>query len=130
MSKKNPVFAYPRAFYKSHITEQRHCKICSVILVRRQYSYGLERVERYNKRLTCSKKCKKNYISGSGNPNYKGIMPKCLDCGKAISYASGNNSRVIRCQNCHYRWALETDYYNKRPQAIILKKYQYTKGLI
>ena len=106
----------------------RECKIGQKL-----YPYlRWETTSRFLKRKTCSKECKRQLQSGEGNSNYKGIMPRCIDCGKKIAYKGkkGNWTRCERCFNCFKKWAKKTNYYANTPQAkYIAQKMRETKGI-
>jgi hypothetical protein len=117
-----------------------NCVICGLTLVRKQGAYALESVDHLLERKTCgmSKKegvwvksdCLKKYISGKGNPNYKGLMPQCLDCGVRIKgYSSVVNEIAKRCRVCFTIWAEKTDYFKNTKQAkYIANRMRNSKG--
>ena len=78
------------------------CVICGAIKTRILYSSGKsETVSRFLQRKTCGRDtdCYREYLTGKGNPNYKGYMPQCKVCGKRISYKNADNMKrgdVIR----------------------------------
>jgi hypothetical protein len=93
-----------------------------------------ESLPNYFKRKTCSKKCRNLLFSkitkGKGNPNYKGIMPKCIDCGKTITYKNSGEGKRKRCGKCFKKWADKTNWWGKRPQALyIAERMRKTKGI-
>lgn len=55
---------------------------------------------------------------GKNNPNYKGGKPKCLDCGKELSY---NSKRCYSC-NSKYRFIMN-------PKLIDIAKNNLPKGM-
>lgn len=126
MTRKNPVFAYPSVFKEKKTLLIKCCEVCNKRLERNTTKSGEpERIENYNRRKTCSRECRRIYISGDRNPNYKGKMPHCLDCGKKIGYATGKGNPIKRCRDCFDKWAEATRHYYLRPQYERLKKYQY-----
>jgi hypothetical protein len=67
---------------------------------------------------------------GAGNPNYKGIMPRCADCGRAVTYPSKSSKQAERCKNCFEIWAKKTNYYSQTAQAIkIAENMRKSKGI-
>ena len=65
------------------------CVICGAKKIRYTKRNGyLEDIANFVKRKTCGHNtdCFRKYISGKGNPNYKGYMPKCIICNKRIGY--------------------------------------------
>jgi len=99
----------PRIDYISDfLSDMRSCVVCGDILHRKKgYSGSLESLQNYNIRKTCGRTyvdgkyvasdCYKKLLLGSSNPNYKGIMPKCIVCGKKRSY---NNEGKGLCFHC------------------------------
>ena len=74
------------------------CIICGKTLERKRNILNgkLEAYCNFIKRKTCGRyqnklgqwkwtDCVKEWRSGEGNPNYKGYMPKCEDCGKSVT---------------------------------------------
>jgi hypothetical protein len=114
------------------------CVICEETLTRKLYDCGrYETLERFENRKTCGmvaddfgvmrrSKCMKEFFSGKGNPNYKGIMPKCKDCGKKIGYKKGGVASE-RCYKCYDKHNIETGEYERRAKEN-LEKYNFKKG--
>ena len=44
--------------------------------------------------------CSKIAILADRNPNYKGIMPHCIDCGIRLKSYPTHNTRAERCLGC------------------------------
>ena len=98
----------------------------------RYYPYEhWETLERYFSRKYCSASCKKIAQKGTGNPNYKGLMPKCLDCGARLnSYAFKNRPAAKRCRTCFLRWAKKTRYFQNTSQLkLLVERSKKTKGI-
>lgn len=108
------------------------CAICKKTLKRKVARSGvLETMERFKKRKTCGmvldgrvlKKsdCLKEFIREDGNPNYKGIMPRCISCKKKIKTYPAQNATGKHCRNCETerRQGLHPEH---------LKKFAFPKG--
>ena len=122
-------FAYKNAFYKIALEDKR-CEYCGLRLERKEYPSGLESASHYNNRLYCGQQCQYGAFTGKGNPNYKGFMPKCVDCNKSVSYGSNPGSKSKRCQSCFDKWAEKTGYYANTPQAKrIAENMRQSKGI-
>jgi len=122
------------------------CLICGERLERKYYGiryhrrgcrfykyHHWETTARFLARKTCSLECRRKLQSGEGNPNYKGIMPICVDCGKKISYKGkkGKWTRCLRCRKCFIKWARKTNYFPNTKQALyIAEKMRKTKGTL
>jgi len=104
------------------------CIVCGVLKTRRVMKGGhLETPYLLQRRKTCGRgtDCNSKFLSGSGNPNYKGYMPTCINCNKRIGYNSGKEMKggIIDkyCRSCYCK--------NKRgiyPEQ--LKPYAFRKG--
>lgn len=84
-----------------------YCLICKKKLYRKILKSGREEsYSGFSKRKTCGKEwdekldkyvfteCFKKFLTGRGNPNYKGYMPKCKVCGKKISYRNAEDMKI------------------------------------
>jgi hypothetical protein len=147
----------PFADRDTEITLNKKCAVCGATLIRKTNKNGnLEQRNNFLKRQTCGRdwnedkgkfivsKCYKKFITGKGNPNYKGLMPKCIDCGKKMkSYGCKNKVQPKRCKKCFNKFVIETDYFHhteglkkivermKSLKGIVpesLKPYQWVKG--
>lgn len=134
------------------------CVICGKRLTRKFYGFyeqkagqklyryaRWERTSCFLQRKTCGKyqneegkwvksECLKKYSLGERNPNYKGIMPRCIDCGKKISYKKVKERKHCvaykRCINCFKKWAKETDYFRNTKQIkYIAERMRKRKGI-
>lgn len=129
--------------YRDFIWEGLHsgeCVICGASLIRKKYNNGVtEAWGRFLKRKTCG-----NYYDENGNSqltdclrawraipenngHFKGIMPKCIDCGKKISYTMGG--KAIRCKKCFDDYGHKSGYYAKRAKEV-LGEYTFKKGVM
>lgn len=103
----------------------KNCVICGEPLIRHEYKlkpkkygkvyFALEMIKRFKNRKTCSRKCMHIFQRGQNNPNYKGIMPKCVDCQKRIGYKKALTPQ-LRCKECFKKFAEQTNYYQNTPQ--------------
>ena len=120
----------------------RACIICGKTLERKTTLSGKsEQWQNFLQRKTCGfyfdefgglhkSKCSKELFKGKGNPNYKGIMPKCLDCGKMPKgYSSITGAIPKRCLRCFKKWARKTHYFETRPQALLIAERMRKKGI-
>ena len=125
------------------ILEVKPCTICGATM-RRKY-YGMqefraksgkvyiyehwETPKRFSERYTCSEECRRIRLRGKTNPNYRGLMPTCSDCGARTSYDIKRGHFPTRCMSCFKIWAQKNDYYMNRPQAKkIAQTMRDTKG--
>lgn len=78
------------------------CVICGTLKTRKKLKDGREETpHQYMRRKTCGNEwdgeryvrsdCLKKYLTGEGNPNYKGYLPTCEVCGKRVSYKSAKD---------------------------------------
>lgn len=113
--------------------ENHRCLVCGTLLYRNRCKNGTwEILGHWQRRKTCSRECKNLLQTGRGNPNYKGILPKCIDCGKRCAYKGkiGDWKRCKRCLSCFKKWAKKTDYFKTRPQSLLIaEKMRRTKGI-
>ncbi len=92
----------------------KYCVICGKTLVRKQFR-SLESMQRFGVRKTCGmemidgklkkSECFRKNLLAEKNPHFKGIMPKCIDCGKKIStypMKDGHN-KGLRCLKCEHK---------------------------
>ena len=125
---------YSRAINHTAIPD-RFCKFCKNLLTRTYYgkkinSKGIvyahwETMHRFSTKKFCGNECKWKYQTGENNPRYRGIMPKCIDCGKKIAYKSGVDGKCTaqkRCKKCFYKWAKQTNYFSNTPQLKKIKE--------
>jgi len=79
----------------------KSCEVCGETITRKVYESGrYETWARFFIRKTCSKKCKKLLISKDGNPNYKGIMPRCNLCKKILTVYPSKKAKGRFCREC------------------------------
>ena len=129
MSKNGYKTVYTRNFYGSRGAMRTRdavwegfveptCVVCSKKISRPIDNNRRPRqISQWLKLKTCGKgtECLKKYLSGEGNPNYKGIMPKCKNCGKKVSYSKKEGQEICvgvsRCIKCSYKY-LQENYWN------------------
>lgn len=104
------------------------CVICGCDIKRRIETNGRPtRLKIWLNRKTCGREsgCYYLYIRGEGNPNYKGLMPSCVDCGTRVSYTTHerqvNGDIHKRCRTCWYKNNKE-NYWNTPEFSVIAKK--------
>lgn len=126
----NKPTMFKRAFYRTPL-EDKHCEFCGLALVRAEYPSGRETASHYNHRRYCNRQCQGKAQRGSNNPNYKGIEPKCVDCGKPVAYGSRSSKQAKRCRDCFEVWAAKTGYYQTQPGLIkIAEAARQSKGVM
>lgn len=114
------------------------CEVCRASLERKTMRDGqLETMKRWRGRRTCGKiqdslghwkwsECLLTITRGKNNGNYKGLMPKCIDCGKRTSYSTiaerKQKGDPKRCGKCFKKWARKTKYWENTEQIKHLNK--------
>lgn len=73
----------------------------------------MEDLGKFTKRMTCGRdwvdgvlthsSCLLRSLLGKGNPNYKGIMPKCQDCGKRLYTYPSKKAKGELCKPCYVK---------------------------
>lgn len=121
----------------------RNCVYCETQLHRRSYPSGREEsMCSFLRRKSCGFEFDKNgnkkmskcmleaFLIGKNNGNCKGILPKCSDCGKKISYKKGENNNWIaheRCGRCSKKFLRENGKFKERALKNLVR-YQWVKG--
>lgn len=119
------------------------CEICEITLERKSYPGGrLEALRAFLKRRTCGKyfdekgmlqrtECLKKWMSiPENNGHYKGIMPKCKDCGKRVAYPDyvEKLKPAERCVKCFKKWARKTGHFIKSGKRLCESGFGFQKG--
>jgi len=104
------------------------CVICGCDIKRRIEKNGRPRgLKPWLNQKTCGREagCYYLYIRGEGNSNYKGLMPKCKDCGKKVGYSTKKEQqdgiKTERCHDCWYKYSLE-NYWNTEEYKLFASK--------
>lgn len=122
------------------LTGVSSCVVCGVTKTRKWRKNGEETPYNLLRRKTCGNywdgnrytktNCSKEYITGKGNPHYKGYMPKCKICGKRISYNSAkDNKKGELPQYCGKHWLIKMKKDKKGHCPNWLKPHAFQKGV-
>lgn len=118
-----------------------NCRVCGQTILRPQQKRCAQNMQAWLKRKTCPgtydklghysrSKCWLEYHRGETNPNYKGVMPKCKDCNKKISYFCLDAKPTERCKECFIKWGHASGYFIQHAEDAVVPYMTKRKGIV
>jgi hypothetical protein len=98
-----------------------------------------EGIQAWLKRKTCGKyldengfykrtDCFNKYITGEGNPNFRGKLPTCKVCGKKVSYYAHDKKVSQYCKEHWMEHARKTGHFERTGKRLLEMGYGFKKG--